>query len=244
MNYHLIKRISYFFEARHSKGHGIHSPFLFRLITQVVENDGYFSAYPLLKAAGENVLNMLRILDVEHFKQKECGKNELKRCHRLPSRYDRLLLRLVSDFRPREIAFYGNTFGVTLLALALADSRINVEAQVENDHFRSFCRRLAEIYEVGNITITETGKTGPADFVVIQNPLDPERCYRILKAIFSPPDFQGIVVVCGIHTSHAMESVWAGYKSNPAVRVSLDMFEIGLFICQEALQKEEFVLRF
>jgi hypothetical protein len=244
MNYYLKRRIAYFLKARHRKGHGIHSPFLFRLITQVIENTGYFSAYPVLKAADENVQNMIDILDVEAFKQKEWSNKKLKWIHKLPSRYDRLLFRLVNDFKPERIAFYGSTFGVTLMALALADSRKVVKAQVENDHFRSFCRRLIDVYEVENIEITETGKLIAADFVVIQNPLDPDNCGRILSAVLERQAFQGLVIVCGIHTSPEMEEVWDSYKSNPAIRVTIDLFEIGLFICKNELQKEEFMLRF
>lgn len=247
MNYYLKKRISYFFKARHSKGHGIHSPFLFRLITQVIGNIGNFSAYPLLKAADDNVKNMLEILDINSFSQKEwtgCCHSEFLRIHKFSSKYDRLLFRLVNDFRPKGIAFYGSTFGVTLMALALADNRKVVKAQVDNDHFRSFCRRLIEVYEVENIEIFETGKPMAADFVVVQNPLDPGSCDKILSDILKQSNYQGVVIFAGIHTSPALEAVWSSHKSNPAVRVALDLFEIGIFICKRELQKEEFVLRF
>ena len=244
MNHYLKRRISYFLKARHSKGHGIHSPFLFRLITQVIENKGHFSAYPLLNSAGENMQNMLDILDFESFRQLKCSEHDLRNLHRLSPKYDRLLFRLVNDFAPASIAFYGSTFGVTLLALAMADRRKSVVAQLNNDHFRSFCRRLADVYEVGNIEITETGIVAAADFVVIQNPLDPENCSQILSAVLGRKDFQGTVVVCGIHYSSEMEAVWASHKSKSAVRVTLDLLEIGIFICREGLQKEEFMLRF
>ena len=249
MKYHLRKKISYLWKARHRHGHGIHSPFLFRLITEVMENNGHYSAYPLLKAADENVRNMLRILDMKSYHaggMSEYGYNsrEIKQMHLLPERFDRLLFRLVNDFRPEGIAFYGSTFGVTLLALALADKRVQLEAQVENDHYRSFCRRLAEVYEVGNIYITETASLVFPDFIVIQNPLNPDYCDRILSQILIDPAFHGVIVVCGTHASARMEDVWMKHKKDPLVRVALDLFEIGIFICRKGLQKEEFVVRF
>lgn len=244
MNHYLKRRISYFLKARHSKGHGIHSPFLFRLITQVIENKGCYSAYPLLKSAGENMKNMLDILDFESFRQQKCSEHDLRKFHSLSPKYDRLLFRLVNDFTPASVAFFGSTFGVTLLALALADKRKTVVAQMNNNHFRSFCRRLIDVYEVGNIEITETGIASTADFVVIQNPLDPENCDQIISSVLERRGFQGTVVVCGIHYSSKMEAVWTSQKSKRAVRVTLDLFEIGIFICREGLQKEEFVLRF
>jgi hypothetical protein len=249
MKYRILKKIAYLLKARHRHGHGIHSPFLFRLITEVIENKGNFSAYPMLKAADENARNMLRILDMNSYLDggiSEYGydRQEIKSMHMLPSRFDRLLFRLVNDFSPGGIAFYGSTFGVTLLALALADRRIQLVAQVENDHYRSFCRRLTEVYEVSNVCLTGSGEVVPVDFIVVQNPLDPDYCDRLLARILVDSSYNGVIVVGGLHTSDAMEAAWSRHKASPAVRVALDLFEIGIFICRKGLQKEEFVVRY
>ncbi len=249
MKFSIRAKISYLLKARHRKGHGIHSPFLFRLITKVIENRGNFSAYPMLKAADENVRNMLKILDMKSFQQQENSNRidntrKSKELHLLPARFDRLIFRLVNEFRPRDLAFYGTTFGVTLLAMALADRRLKLDAQVENDHYRSFCRRLADVYEVDTIRISEKGKIAAADFVVIQNPLDPDYCQMVLSTILGASDYSGVVIVCGIHATANMKALWIKNKSNPVISVTLDLFNIGIFICRKGLQKEEFVIRF
>lgn len=249
MSYLFYQRIRYFLKARHRKGHGIHSPFLFRLITRVIENDGFFSAYSLLDAAGENVQNMLRILEVDtRGEQSATGTGTpvplIPKLHLLPPRFNKLLFRLVNDFGPRKIAFYGNTFGVTLLALALADKRIKLEAQVANSQARSFCKRLVEVYEVDNITVKEIDAIFDSDFVVVQNPQNPVECNRILSQILGQNEFEGLVVLCGIHTSQKMEEVWNSYRTIQPVRISLDLFEIGIYICKKGLQREKFMLRF
>ena len=48
----------------------------------------------------------------------------------------------------------------------------------------------------------------------------------------------------GIHVSEKMEETWIRHRINPSVRISLDLFEIGIFICKKGLQKEDFVVRF
>ena len=249
MRYVTKRRWNYLFNARHRKGHGIHSPFLFQLITEVIESKEPFSVYPLLEDAAVNVRNMIRILNVESYQPlhptAKCDR-PADECllHLLPVRFDRLLFRLVNEFQPRSTSFYGSTFGTTLLALALADMGSKLTARVENDHYRSFCRRLLEVYEVQNIDLIGAVSVGRSDLVVLLNPTDPENCDNLLTHILSDEDFRGVAVLCGLHTSPEMEEVWDRHKSNSVVRVALDLFEMGIFICREGLQKEEFVLRF
>jgi hypothetical protein len=248
MKYCTRKWIVYLFKARHRKGHGIHSPFLFRLITEVIENKGKFSVWPMLAAAEENVRNTLRMVDTASYQklyetERSSDCNVIKKLHLLPGKFDRLIFRLVNEFQPRSLSFYGSTFGVTLMAMALADRRIRLVAQVENDHYRSFCRRLIEVYDVGNIDFAGVGNVAASDFVVVQNPLNPDECSRVLAQIVAK-SYNGLIILCGIHTSSEMEAVWKSYQKEPQVRISLDLFEIGIFICKKGLQKENFVLRF
>jgi hypothetical protein len=214
----------------------------------VIENKGSFSAWPMLLAAEENVRNTLRMVDKDSYRKlyetkrgADCGL--VKKLHLLPGKFDRLIFMLVNEFQPRTLSFYGSTFGVTLMAMALADRRIRLVAQVENDHYRSFCRRLIEVYDIGNIDLSGAGNVIASDFVVVQNPLDPEACSRVLGQIVDKL-YNGVIILCGIHTSAAMEEVWKNYQREQQVRISLDLFEIGIFICKKGLQKEDFVLRF
>lgn len=192
---------------------------------------------------------MLKMLDAETYQLLYDAKpgsdcSATKKLHLLQEKFNRLLFRLVNDFRPESVSFYGSTFGVTLLALALADRRVQLEAQVENSHYRSFCLRLMEVYEVGNIFLRGSEEAVASDFVVVQHPFNPEECDRILSQILAMPSYQRVVVLCGIHSSAEMEAIWSKFKSEETIRISLDLFEIGILICKRGLQKEDFVLRF
>jgi hypothetical protein len=249
MNYRIRSKISYLFKARHRRGHGIHSPFLFRFVTEVMENDGFFSAYPKLAAAEQHVRGMLSILNEKSWQVPVTTPKgtpvRLKRSdHLLSPPFNRLLFRLVNEFSPSRISFFGNTFGVTLLALAIADSRIPLAAIVPNHSYRSFSLRVVEEFGAPNVEVREWGSVTDADFLVVQLPEDAATCDHILAQVLGNPAFAGVVVVCGIHTSRELESVWNNYKEMDRVRIALDLFDVGIFICKKGLQKEEFVVRF
>ena len=110
MNFRNKKLIQYWLHARYRKGHNIHSPFLFRLITTVIENDGFFSAYSSIEKAAQICL--------------EKGTN----MHNdLNEKFGKLIFRLVNEFRPEKIIYVGKSNGFNIACLALADSRIPVE---------------------------------------------------------------------------------------------------------------------
>jgi hypothetical protein len=214
-----------------------------------MENDGFFSAYPKLAASEQHVRGMLSILNEESWQEPVATPNgipvRMKRAdHLLPTHFNRLLFRLVNEFSPGRISFFGNTFGVTLLALAVADSRIPVNAILPNHRFRSFCMRVVEEFGAPNVVVSERGSVTDADFLVVQLPEDAATCDLVLAQVIGNPSFAGVVVVGGIHTSRELEAVWSHFKEMDQVRIALDLFDIGIFICKKGLQKEEFVVRF
>ncbi|MCE1197606.1 MAG: hypothetical protein LWW85_01450 [Marinilabiliales bacterium] len=249
MQYRSRRKFNHWLTARHKGGHGIHSPFLFRLITTVIENKGHYSAYPILDSARQNIENMLKMLDVRQFfgdssLDRSIGGSGLKQLHLLPAKFDRLIFRLVNEFQPDDLVFVGSGFGTTPLAMALADSRKPVTVLVGNHHFRSFCDRLFELYDLPNLKLSGFKPVPASPFVVIQYPCDPPTCVAFLDFLRQEDDYHGTIILSGIHASPEMERIWDQCRSSEKVRISLDLFELGLLICWKGLQKEHFVLRF
>jgi hypothetical protein len=53
------------------------------------------------------------------------------------------------------------------------------------------------------------------------------------------------MVVQGIHSSKAMETAWSTLKANAQVRLTIDLFSIGIIFCRkEQKEKEHFIIRY
>lgn len=53
------------------------------------------------------------------------------------------------------------------------------------------------------------------------------------------------MIVEGIHTSSEMEYAWARLKKQPEVRLTIDLFFIGLLFCRkEQKEQEHFIIRY
>jgi hypothetical protein len=52
------------------------------------------------------------------------------------------------------------------------------------------------------------------------------------------------MIIRGIHRSAEMENIWQEVIKEKKVKVSLDLYEIGILLFRKKLQKQHFILRF
>jgi hypothetical protein len=249
MQYYQKAKFRYWLKAAHGGGHGIHSPFLFRLITKVIEDKRDYPAYRIPENAEKNIRMMVKMMNRSSFEtQNSCtlgnASYDIFKLHKLALRFDKLLLRLVNEFKPESISFNGSTLGGTLISIACSNRKTNVNATVSDLHYRMFCEKLVEIHAIENITISKESSGTQADFIVIQHPLEPARSDSEMEKRINQSESDFVLIVSGIHVSEQIEAVWIKHKLNPIVRVALDLFDIGILICRKGLQKEEFILRY
>jgi hypothetical protein len=236
MKYRTKSLIRYWFKAGHRKGHGIHSPFLYRLISSVIENKDFFSAYRMLEEAQTFLLHATQ--------SKSVGKNQTNHLPDLDLRFGKLIFRLVNEFQPKIIGYYGASFGTNLLYLALADSRIKVNTYIPDNVEIKVCEKLLAHFEIKNVVLNKEPQQFQENFVLINFPDDAFQSSEIIKNHLKNSGNDDVVIVQGIHQSPEKEVVWLDYIKNEKIRVSLDLFEIGIAIFRSNLQKEDFILKF
>ena len=62
-----IKYFNYWISASNSKGHGMHSPFVFEFITKILNDKTIYPAYEKVEALRNNLLKDSTVLEVEDF---------------------------------------------------------------------------------------------------------------------------------------------------------------------------------
>lgn len=236
MEYRTKRWISYWIKAGHRKGHGIHSPFLYHLISSVIWNDGFFSAYPKIESAN---LFLNKLLTTE-------GDPQIIKDRRtdLPVSFGKMVFRLVNELQPERIFSYGPTNGLNLLFLSLADSRIKVYARDTDIPNKPVCYKLLNRFGMNNVLIGDSVKSDRSNFKMINLPDNPDKVKEIFADQIVNHGDDDVLIVRGIHQSAGMESVWCDFIKKEEVRVSLDLFEIGIVLMRSRLQKEDFILRF
>ena len=253
MRFRTISRINYLKRARHRRGFGIHSPFLFRLITTVVEgkrNNPEYKNFKQIKKEAINLLKVKMLPEIEGlFSQYNLPVSKSAKLYRkieLPLRYSKAVYRLIQYFQPANIFYFGPTLGVNLLIASLANPKSSVYHIDENTNLQRFAAEL--ISKSNEMSINYLCEGPPqlvkADFCFVNHPYNPIVSRKIVQKRIDEHGIDDVLIIRGIHESKEMEDCWSELTTSTEVRVTLDLFEIGIALFRRGLQKENFTLKF
>lgn len=240
-------------KARHRHGHGIHSPFLFHLITEVVENRTRLPEYKIFKDLKSNVLDLLdgfsepSLTNLYHqLNVSFSNPHRLYRKVELSRRYGKVVFRLIREFKPSSVINYGPTLGTNLAIIAMANNDSQVYQLINDTSCELVSKELLKDSAISNVRFFQENEVPSVNhaFVIINYPGNPVVTYNMVQKCLKLHGDDDVLIIRGIHESKEMESIWREMIASESVRVSLDLFEIGIALFRKGLQKENFIQRF
>ena len=249
------------FWLRSGNAHGLHSPFVFGLYTSVVRHTGIFGAYAPVEARRQQLLKSATSISVTDFgagSHTGAGRQrrvaDIARTAAKSPHLAQLLFRLVNYFRPATVLELGTSLGLTTAYLAAADSRHRVitfegcpnVAAVARETFATLGLSNIDIVE-GNIDHTLAPAlatlSAPLDFAFFDGNHRYEPTLRYFELCLAHRTEDSVFVFDDIHWSEEMERAWEVIKTHPDVRLTVDLFYIGLVFFRKNQPKQHFSLR-
>lgn len=212
---------------RFRKGHGVHSPFAFELITDVIEECRPYYAYQELKEQREHLPYKSQVY---------------------PERVDKLLFRLVNRFQPTDILEVGTGSGLSLLYMAsgkwgtrcvsLCGEKVAAEALdlVER------CNNVT--LHVGPLTDTlgkELDATPNIGLLHIAHTDDYE---WVFEQCVGHVESDTLFVIEGIHQDKDKSRWWSRIVTDERTCVTFDLYEVGLVFFDRSKNKQHYVVNF
>ena len=220
-------------KLKHRKGYGVHSPFAYSIITEVIEEKLPYYAYR----------RMLRTYD----KQAP-----------IPHKVACLLLRLANRFHCRRVAELSCDGGYTILPLILTDSRLTITSLASQDQALQTRERLSwvgrHMQQVAFASQPEQ-MDGSYDMIVVndnpwatgrnQTPEAADAATLQLAAWLLEHSHDDTVIwVRGIQPRQQMEKLWDVLCDHDEVSITMDLYNYGFAILKPRFFKQHYIVAF
>lgn len=253
--------LRYWWQASNGKGHGVHSPFVFDFIIHVLNDRQAYDCYAPMEQRRRQLLADERVLEIADFgagsrqgSQQRRSVQQIAGAALKPRKYAQLLHRIARYYQCQTVVELGTSLGVTAGYLAAAPGAklytLEGSPAIANVAAEGFAQLQQPGVQqvVGNFDDTLAPLLAglpQVDLLYIDGNHRYEPTIRYFNQAFPHLTEYSIVVFDDIHWSAEMEQAWAAIKADPRVRLSIDLFFIGLaFFRTDFKVKQDFSIRF
>lgn len=238
--------------------HGVHSPFVFRLVTRCFYDRIYKPEYTILKEYKKALLDDTSKINVTDFgagsrvfKSNVRAINKIAENAGISSKRAQLLFRLTHYFQAENILEIGTSLGLATSALALGNPKANITSLEGCPETAGIAETQLQKYNCNvNVIITEFEnylKNLPPSthykLVYFDGNHSKEATLNYFELLLPTISNETIWIFDDIHWSSGMNTAWENIKQHPKVTVTIDTFYWGIVFFRREQEKEHFVTR-
>ncbi|MBL7931799.1 MAG: class I SAM-dependent methyltransferase [Bacteroidia bacterium] len=255
MNINLLKHyILHYFSAKR-KGHGVHSPFAYRLCEEVFYNQDSFYHFKALNKIRELLLKNETALEIEDLGAgSKTFKNKTRKIKDIASRgistapQSEILYKLSNFLKCEKVIELGTSLGLNTLYLGLVDKRTKVFSIEGNPQLLKFASNLAQQLKVNNIQFLSGNfdqvfpslleSLDSVDLLYVDGNHTYEATLRYFEMALTKKNQKSVFVFDDIYWSKEMTRAWTEIKNNPQVSLSIDTFHFGMIFFREEIKEK------
>ena len=239
--------------------HGIHSPFVFNLVTRcfnkklIKDKLKEFNSYKK-----ELILNnsKIEVTDLgagsKIFSSNKRKISKIAKHAGISNKRAKLLLKLIQYFKPNNILEIGTSLGLSTSILSIANSSAKITtlegceqtAKVANEMFQKHNFKNIELV-IGNFeaTLPKVLKNMIFDFIYFDGNHTKKGTLKYFELSLNSINNNSVLLFDDIHWNKEMEEAWEEIKNHPKVTVTIDTYQWGFVFFRKEQQKEHFIIR-
>lgn len=251
--------------------HGVHSPFVFDLVTKCFYDPTKYPEYSILKNYRNSLLQNKNTIEVTDFgagsrvfKSNTRAINQIAKNAGISPKRAELLFRLVRYFQPETILEIGTSLGLATSALALGNPKAKIttlegcpntmaiaknqlqlqnlnNVNFENTEFSSYLKNC----QLSSITRGQKPELSEANYQLIyfDGNHSKQATLEYFELLLPTISNDSVWIFDDIHWSPDMEEAWEIIKKHPKVKVTIDTFQWGMVFFRSEQEKEHFSIR-
>jgi predicted O-methyltransferase YrrM len=259
--FRVIKYLKYIVLSRNRKGHGIHSPFVFDLVSRVFRNKIEPGIVSSIEKVRKKLISDRRTIAVRDLGSGSASVrtnirkvSEIARCSPVSKKYGMLLFRIAAEFGKPLIVEFGTSFGISTMYMASScpDTMVFTmegcpsSAEIARQNFTE--ARLENIkvftgsFDESLPEIISTGRRPGLVFIDGNHRKEPVLSYFYRMAGIS--DSKTVIIIDDIYFSKEMEEAWNEIKECDKVSLTVDIFRMGLVFFRNGINDYDYKIRY
>lgn len=234
----------------------LHSPFVFNLYQKCIQRESDLLAYKAIESIRARLLKDKRALFYDDFgasaKSREVLVKTLAKRHLKPARVAQILGRIRQYLNYQNCIELGTSLGITTQYLALgADNKTSIHTIEASKEVREIAlegfqnNKCIQSYlgTFDDVLPSLLKDVKVLDMLFIDGNHSYEATMRYFELSKPFLNNESMVVFDDIYWSKGMTRAWEQIKADPQVKVSIDLFFVGLVFFRKEQVKENFKLR-
>jgi len=250
--------------------HGVHSPFVYNLITKCFYDTKKHPEYSILKAYRNSLLENKETIEVTDF---GAGSRVFKSTTRpicqiaktagISPKRAKLLFRIVNYLQPNTILEIGTSLGLATSALSLGLEVMNSRVKLNKDakittlegcpKTLNQCQLQLQKFNITNVTSINTEFSSylsnqvlipkTQDLIYFDGNHSKKATLEYFDLLLPTITNDSVWIFDDIHWKKDMEEAWKIIQNHPKVTVTIDTFQWGIVFFRSEQKKEHFVIR-
>lgn len=253
----LKKGVLLYRSIRYRRGFGVHSPFVFNLITKVIEERCQYYSFYDIELIRRQLLFQKGEITYPDRRQKGKMRRPIGRIverEAIRPKHGALLFRLANYFKSKHILQLGPSMGLSTLYLTSYASDLKCIALENVPEFATIAR-IAFDKAARNPVDLRVGRykdllpkalddMGQLDFVFFNTLYEQQNNGWLFEECLKHVHANTIFVFEGIKDSRKMREFWQEVCSHPEVTVTIDLYSMGIAFFNKKLHKKDYIVYF
>ncbi|OYX26392.1 MAG: methyltransferase [Flavobacteriales bacterium 32-35-8] len=256
MLYQIKQYIKFLFKSTNQ--HGVHSPFVFNLVTKCFYDTSHYEAYKQIITYKKELLKNrtnIKVTDLgvgsHATKQQKRLVSEMAKNAGTTNKRAKLLYRLSTYFKFENILELGTSLGIATHAMSLANPNANLITIEGCPNISEFTKSTFKKYNLENIQIITgnfndvikdlTPKT--LDLIFFDGNHQKEATLQYFESLLETAHNDSVFIFDDIYWSKEMTEAWETIKQHPKVTITIDTFFWGFVFFRKEQAKQDFFVR-
>jgi predicted O-methyltransferase YrrM len=251
---------SYFKFLLNSKNqHGVHSPFVYDLVTKCFYDKTKHPEYEVLKNYRKSLLANEKIIEVTDFgagsrvfKSNQRKISAIAKNAGISPKRAELLFRITNYFQPESVLEIGTSLGLATIALSLGNKNSKIITLEGCPQTIAIAKNQCQFQNLNNIEFINTEFSSylkniqPASrnpqLIYFDGNHSKSATLTYFELLLPTISNNSVWIFDDIHWSKDMEEAWEIIKNHPKVTVTIDTFQWGIVFFRKEQVKEHFII--